>query len=210
MKVAKLKNTSLDVNSYIVCSDNNKTAVIIDPALETMKMTQIIKELDIVYIVNTHGHFDHIAGNGRIKELKGSKIIIHKNDADMLGDSHKNLSYYFIEPVVSPAADIIIQDESYRIEIDGIKLLVIEVPGHTEGSIALYNPEQNILFPGDLIFRNSIGRTDFPGGDKNKMKNSIDKILKLPDNTFVYPGHEEDFLLSDFRKVYQYILNYEL
>jgi hydroxyacylglutathione hydrolase len=206
LKVVRLEVGTLDVNTYILLSEKLNKAIIIDPGENTKMLLNSISLLDIEYIINTHGHYDHIAGNNEIKSKKGGKLIIHKDDLELLNEPHMNLSTIFSNPTVSVKPDIIIKKEGRLLEMDDIVLDVLFFPGHTKGSMAVYynTPNQKMLFSGDFIFKNNIGRTDFPGGSNADMKDSIAKVLKLPDEIIVYPGHEEPFELSEFKKIAHY------
>ena len=206
MKVVRLEVGTLDVNTYILLSENSNKAIIIDPGENTKVLLNSISLLDIEYIINTHGHYDHIAGNNEIKTKKGGKLIIHKNDLELLNEPNMNLSTIFSNPMVSIKPDIIIEKEGRLLEMDEIVLDVLFFPGHTKGSMAVYynTPDKKMLFSGDFIFHNNIGRTDLPSGSDKDMKASIKKVMKLPDDVIVYPGHEEPFELSEFKKVAHY------
>ncbi len=216
MEIIRLELGPYGVNTYLIVSGGKsdspnvgRETLVIDP-VDSPLLTKSIENLDVKYIVNTHGHFDHIGGNNAVKEYKKSKIIIHKEDAGMLTDSAKNLSVYIAGPVTSEPGDIVIDDENFKISLNGISFQIIFVPGHTMGSIALYNKEEKVLFSGDFIFKDTIGRTDFPGSSFDKMRNSILKIIAYPDDTAVYPGHEESFLLGDFKKIYKRFISDEI
>ena len=141
------------------------------------------------YIVNTHGHFDHISGNGLLKDTLKAEILIHKDDACMLTDPSRNLSYMLGLTIISPKPDRLLEDGE-KIEVGELQLIVMHTPGHTEGSISLFCKEENAVFTGDTLFAGSVGRTDLPGASLQKLLKSLnDKILKLPDETIVYPGH---------------------
>jgi glyoxylase-like metal-dependent hydrolase (beta-lactamase superfamily II) len=141
-------------------------------------------------VILTHGHIDHIAGVEALrKKFPSILIYIHKLDAEMLGDTNVNLSILTGSPFAAGKADYLI-DEEDTIDKAGIRLRVIHTPGHTPGGICLYSEKDGIIFVGDTLFAGSIGRTDFPNGDMKKLIEGIKhKLLVLPDDTVVYPGH---------------------
>lgn len=163
---------SLDNFTYLIGCVVTKDALVIDPSGDpnpVLKMAEE-EELKIKYILNTHGHFDHTAGNARLKHETGAQIIIHKGDADHV-----------------PDADIILDRET-SLQVGVIHFDIIHTPGHTPGGICLY--AQGSLFTGDTLFVGDSGRTDMAGGDRPALGASIRKLMKLPDDTVVFPGHD--------------------
>ncbi|MBT8368395.1 MAG: MBL fold metallo-hydrolase [Deltaproteobacteria bacterium] len=156
---------------YIVACEDTRQALVIDPGSDVERILSIVEKenLEIVNIVNTHTHGDHTAGNAKLKTLTGAKIIIHALDAD---------GY--------PDADILIIDEE-TFQLGEITFDVIHTPGHTPGGICLY--AQGNLFTGDTLFVGDSGRTDLRGGDRPTLGKSIRRLMKLPDDTIIWPGH---------------------
>ncbi len=178
-------------NTYLVWDEITREGVIIDPADKADIIIDEIGKRDIhlKYIINTHGHADHIGANAEIRKRTDAKIIIHFEDKDMLMNANLNLSASFDENVQSMPADILISDKEI-IEFGNCELKVIHTPGHTKGGICLYNKDSNILFSGDTLFFEGVGRTDLPGGDFNILRKSIiERLFTLPEKTIVYPGH---------------------
>jgi len=177
------------VNSYILGCEKSGIGAIVDPGDEAeMLISQAQKMgLRVEQIINTHGHSDHIAVNGEVKDLTRAKIFIHKLDADMLTDSAKNLSVYFWHEILSPPADGFLEEgKSHR--LGEIEFTVLHVPGHSPGSVCL--TANDIVIAGDTIFAGSIGRTDFPGGSYDLLVQGIkEKIFVLGDNYRILPGH---------------------
>lgn len=176
-------------NCYLIWSE--KEAGVIDPGGPVPYVIDFIKQNGLVlkWIVNTHGHADHIAGNGTLRNEFGAPILIHERDREMLLEPTANLSVFIGKEITSPDADKLLK-EGDLIRLDSEVLQVIETPGHTQGGISLYTP--GLLFAGDTLFLESIGRTDLPGGDHEQLLKSIrEKLMTLPPETIVLPGHGE-------------------
>ena len=179
----------LAVFCYIVGCNETKTAAVIDPAAETQKILKEAKDLSlkIKYIINTHAHPDHISGNADMVEETGAEIIIHAEEAKII----KIVNDSFMRMVggkSSPEASRTVKDGDV-ITIGKVELTVIHTPGHSPGGICLYDNDKN-LFTGDTLFVAGIGRTDLPGGSMKVMMDSIkERILTLPDDTIIWPGH---------------------
>ena len=177
----------LETNCYLVWS--GKAAGVIDPAGPVDQLVGFIDQtgLELKWIINTHGHGDHIGGNGPLQERYGAPILIHAADRPMLLSAAANLSAFFGPGVVSPDAAKTLEDRE-TVPLGEESLEVLATPGHSPGSICLYKP--GLLFSGDTLFRESIGRTDFPGGDSRVLLAGIrDRLLGLPAETVVLPGH---------------------
>ncbi len=176
-------------NCYILGCETTKTAALIDPGGDADKLLMALAEasLEVKYLINTHGHFDHVGGNSRMKDVTGAKIACHPDDEPMLLELSRSAARYGLSAEDSPPADIFLKDGD-DITFGDITLKVIATPGHSLGGICLYTPGH--LFAGDTLFMGSIGRTDLPGGDYDTLIASIkNKLLVLPEDTVVYPGH---------------------
>ena len=184
----------LFTNCYLVACEETLDALVIDPGFnnEGSKVLNEVarRNLRVKYIVNTHGHVDHISGNARVKEATGARIAVHHADAEMLREPLKNLSTPFLGlTVVSPPPDLTLQDGG-KIKVGFLEFEVVHTPGHTPGSISLYCRDEKVVFTGDTLFAGSIGRTDLPGASHERLIRSIrEKLLIMPDDTVVYPGH---------------------
>jgi hydroxyacylglutathione hydrolase len=176
-------------NCYIVgCKETNE-AVVIDPGDDAdmilLKLAEL--KLKVKYIINTHGHFDHVGANRKMKEATGAELLIHALDAPMLGSLSQAAASFGLKSENSPPPDKTIDDGDI-ITFGKISLKVIHTPGHSPGGISLYT--DGYLFVGDTLFQGSIGRTDLPGGNFNTLKASIqNKLFTLSDNVRVFTGH---------------------
>lgn len=177
------------VNCYLVGCENTRDAMIIDPGdLGEMILQRAADlNLNVKHIVNTHGHADHIKDNGLIKERTGVPIWIHELDAPMLPIPNHNLSAFFGFSISSPPADKFLKEGTDFI-LGNLLFQIIHTPGHSRGGVCLLNDK--VIFVGDTLFRESIGRTDLPGGDFNTLEQSIrERIYTLDEDVIVYPGH---------------------
>jgi len=176
-------------NCFIVGCENTREAAVIDPGDEPDKILLTLAglKLKVKYIINTHGHFDHVGGNKKMKDATGADILIHSLDAPMLGYIAKSASAWGMNGEDSPPPDLMLKDGD-EVKFGDITLKVIHTPGHSPGGISLYS--DGVVFVGDTLFAGSIGRTDFPGGDYNTLITSIqNRLFPLGDNTRVYCGH---------------------
>lgn len=180
---------SMGTNCYLAWCPESKEALVIDPGFEPQRILQEIEALglEVKYIINTHGHLDHIGGNQELHAALKAPIAIGSEDAAMLTDPACNLSGMMRHPVSSPAAQHLLRDGD-TIAFGHCSLQVLATPGHTPGGISLYG--HGVLFCGDTLFKQSIGRSDLPGGNHQQLIASIKtKLLPLPGETKVLPGH---------------------
>lgn len=175
----------MQANCYVVSSQSTKNAIIIDPGDEYGVIKKFLekKGLSAKFILHTHGHIDHIQADNEFN----LPVYVHKGDLPLLLEPEKNLSSFFGNPFKVKLAPKTLQDGE-AVVLDDLKLEVLHTPGHTPGGICLRSDKA--VFTGDTLFAGSIGRTDFPGASQDELLKSIrDKLLNLPDNTIVYPGH---------------------
>jgi len=180
--------STMAVFAYLVGDQITGDALVIDPAADVKGIIAEAKKnnLHINYIVNTHGHVDHISGNTEMQKETGAKIIVHGDDAIMLTDTPAMILRMF-GAKASPPADILVKDGD-TISVGNVELKVIHTPGHSPGGISLYTP--GYVFTGDTLFVEAVGRTDLPGGSWQTMFKAIkEKLFCLPDDTKVMPGH---------------------
>ncbi len=201
MFLKRLVVGSLESNCYLVADEETKEGIIVDPGAEGERILQTVTQEGIIplYLINTHGHIDHIGANGYLKErIEGIKIGIHEADARMLINADENLSNFAGEAVTSPPADFFLK-EGEEITVGKTRWKVIHTPGHTLGGICLLG-EGNII-TGDTLFAGSVGRTDLPGGSMELlMKNLREKLMTLPDDTVIHPGHGESSTIGRERE----------
>jgi hydroxyacylglutathione hydrolase len=193
VKIDHLALGSYETNCYILRENQEaKDCLIIDTGLEAEVLIDFLRSQNLApaAAVFTHGHADHIMGIPLLrKNYPDIKIYIHKLDDKMLSHATSNLSILAGKVFRTDPADLLIEEPDV-IDIAGIKLQVLHTPGHTQGGICLYSKEEQVLFSGDTLFAESVGRTDFPGGSAKQLIESIrEKLLPLPAETVVYPGH---------------------
>jgi hydroxyacylglutathione hydrolase len=193
LQVHTIVSALFQENTYIVWRADRPDALVIDPGLEPDPILTFLDEhsLSVAGILDTHGHADHIAGNEALKiRFPAAPLIIGTDDAPLLTDPDLNLSAPFGFPVVSPPADRLVR-EGDILDLAGVRLEVLDIPGHSPGHVVfLVRGDPLVVFGGDVLFRGSIGRTDFPGGSFEQLETGIQtKLYTLPDDTVVYPGH---------------------
>lgn len=189
MKVDQYIVGTMGVCCYILSCENTGKAAVVDPGGDEQRLLDIIKEenLDVVYVIDTHGHPDHVCGNRKLKEGTGAEIVMHEDDDDFFSQPTVKNYFSMLGLEQSPAVDLRVK-EGDSILFGDVSLEVIHTPGHTPGGVCLYNKPD--LITGDTLFVGGIGRTDFPGGSHQDLISSIrNKLLILPPETTVWPGH---------------------
>ena len=191
MRITNLPSGALQANTYLAVDEKTNEGFIVDPGGYNKVLTKEVRDNDvnIKYIILTHGHSDHICGvNEHKAEFPDAKIVAYKDEEAMLENPNLNQSPGFGVPY-STKADILVSDGD-ELKVGDVTLKFIHTPGHTEGGMCIYVEEAKALFSGDTLFRQSIGRTDFPGGSYKEIMDSIrKKLFLLPDDTNVVPGH---------------------
>ncbi len=176
-------------NCFVLGCENTAEAAVIDPGDEPDRIlaTLVDNNLTAKLIINTHGHFDHVGANRKLKEATGAPILIHALDTPMLSQLAGSAAAWGMVAENSPPPDREIEDGD-QVNFGNITLTVLHTPGHTPGGISLYTDTE--VFVGDTLFAGSIGRTDFAGGSFETLKNSIQqKLFTLNEDLVVYPGH---------------------
>jgi hydroxyacylglutathione hydrolase len=185
----------LESNCFVIADEKTKEALVIDPGDEPDKILDFIKEnnLKVKHIVCTHAHFDHVGAVPEIKKETGAKIVIHREELDMYKRAKDLAALWTYELDPLPEPDIFVS-EGDKIEIGNLTFEILHTPGHSPGGICLYG--EGILLTGDTLFAGSVGRTDFLGGDIEKLKRSFRKLMTLPDEIKVFPGHGPQSIIS--------------
>lgn len=188
----------LETNCYIVACEKTLSAVVIDPGFEGQDIVAQIDRmgLHVVAIVNTHGHGDHVMANDQVRDRTSAKVMIHRDDAGMLETAAKDFAARTgLHSAVNPV-DLVLDDGS-AVEAGGLKLVTIHTPGHSPGSCCISC--ESTLFSGDTLFAGSVGRTDLPGGSRRDLVRSLSKLMTLPDDTRVLPGHGPETTIGEER-----------
>ena len=198
---------TLEVNCYIVVDRASKKCWIVDPGGDAETVIGRVKQLEVnpVAVVNTHGHADHIGANNEVSKTFEIPIWAPEGDATMLIDAWKNLSAAYGPPITSEPANRLLHDGETLV-LGGLSFKVHHVPGHTMGEVMMYRP--NVALVGDVLFAQSVGRTDLPGGDSVTLWESIsEKILVLPDDTQLLPGHGPTTTVGVERRFNPFLMN---
>ena len=206
LKILKVKTEYMEpTNCYIIEDEETKEAMVIDPGGEPERITEMLDTLginELKYIYLTHCHGDHFGGILELKENKGGKVLIHRDDSEGLYKPEISLTYYIGMDDIELEADSRV-DEGDKIHLGNLEFNVIHTPGHTQGGSCLYCKEQELVFSGDTLFKGTWGRTDLPTGSFPAIISSItDKLMKLPDDTIVYPGHGKSTRIKEEKPIY--------
>jgi hydroxyacylglutathione hydrolase len=178
----------LEANCYLVYDEASGEGIIVDPGGDTTPLRQEIEQrrVKVKAILNTHGHFDHSAGNAELASLN-VPLGIHPDDRDLLAEGGGAAWFGFPAiPAMQPTIEL---TEGFEYAVGNLRLHVLTTPGHTPGSVCFYIPEENALLTGDTLFAGGIGRSDLPGGDPRALTASLARLLTLPPETTIYPGH---------------------
>ena len=206
MKIQNFVLGMVGTNCYLVVNEEEKQCILIDPAVYSGEIAEQIRRegLDLRAILLTHGHFDHIMGiDGFRKEFPEIPVYAHREEEALLKDASMNASLEFGRQYTFSGAAY--TEDGDVLDLAGMQFRVIHTPGHTIGGCCYYLQEEKVLFSGDTLFQESIGRTDFPTGNGGQLMRSIrEKLFTLPEETAVYPGHMERTTIGDEKKYNPY------
>jgi hydroxyacylglutathione hydrolase len=181
----------LQCNCSILGDETSHEAIVVDPGDDIPRILALLAKhsLTVKQIIITHAHIDHIAGAHRLKQLTGAPVLYNQNDIPLVKMMDEQAGWIGVAtPTVDNPDDTL--EDGKIISIAGLTGSILHTPGHTEGSVCLYLPNQTLLLAGDTLFAGSVGRTDLPGGNTRKLLTSIhDRLLTLPDEIIVVPGH---------------------
>jgi glyoxylase-like metal-dependent hydrolase (beta-lactamase superfamily II) len=197
----------LQCNCSIFGDEQSREALVVDPGDNVASILEILRrhDLKVQAIVITHAHIDHIGGAEKLRRATGAPVYMNPNDTELQRMMDVQASWLGM-PTLEPAQIDVPAGDGARLTIGAHHFHVLHTPGHTQGSISLWIPSENKLIAGDTLFRDSIGRTDLPGGDGRQILRSIhDKLLTLPDETVVFPGHGDTTTIGRERQ-YNYFL----
>ena len=205
-----LKRIKIDIpavggtNCYIVQDEETKETMVIDPGGDVDKIVEMLNTIHakVKYILLTHCHGDHIAGVNELRQKVGGKVLIHRLDEEGLRDPNVNLAEYVGLGRVIVQADARL-DDGDLIHVGNLEFKILHTPGHTKGGISIYSEEEKLLFSGDTLFRGSWGRTDLPTSSfEDIIKSITEKLMVLPEDTIVYPGHGKSTMIKEEEPIY--------
>ncbi|MGH7621914.1 MAG: MBL fold metallo-hydrolase [Gemmatimonadaceae bacterium] len=193
-------------NCWVIGNRRTGEAVCVDPGDEPGEILAMAREMgvQIKLIANSHGHIDHVLGIAGVREATGARFLLHPGDEELVRGTSESAKRWMGAEIPNPPPPDQFLADGDDIDVDGLKLRVIHTPGHTPGSVCFY--VNGVLFAGDTLFAGSIGRTDLPGGDYDQEMGSIvERLLALPDETIVLPGHMDQTTIGQERQRNAYV-----
>lgn len=191
-------------NTYIIYDEQTMDGVMIDPGGAADRLVSEAEGIKIRYIIITHAHFDHIGALEKVADKFGAPVVIHELDAPSLTDTRYNLCTFAGVPENRRGADKTVTDGE-TLKVGNIEFKFVHTPGHTRGGMCIFAGD-NHLITGDTLFKGTVGRTDFEGGDHMTLLKSVSKLAQLDDNIRIYPGHGEESTIGFEKKTNPYIL----
>jgi hydroxyacylglutathione hydrolase len=191
----------LQCNCSVIGDETSREAIVIDPGADISRILETVQRhgLKVRQILVTHGHIDHVGGAMKLKQATGAPILLNKNDAPQLQMLDMQAAWIGVAPPGHVNIDASLEDGT-SINVGAITGTALHTPGHTEGSTCIYFPKEKKLIAGDTLFAGSIGRTDLPGGNFEKIMRSLnDRVMALPDDTTVIPGHGPATIIGEER-----------
>ncbi len=206
LQIAHYMVGPVQTNCYFAINKETKEALVIDPGEEAARLMQQIKAqgLTVAAILLTHGHFDHAGAAEELSTLCNAPVYAHEAEKETL-ESEKLNACWMIGKKETYRADLFVKDEQ-ELDLAGFHIRVLFTPGHTKGGCCYYFPYENVVFSGDTLFQMSVGRTDLEGGSMSQIVRSIqEKLMPLPEQTVVYPGHGEATTIETERMYNPYL-----
>ncbi len=194
----------LQENTIFIIDEDTKEVVVVDPGAEGERISRELENYSLRYILATHGHIDHVGQVGFLKKNLDVPFFMSKKDLFLINNDIFPGFAQLVGATPCPEPDRFLK-EGDIISFGRFNLRVIETPGHTPGSVCFYDQENGFVITGDTLFKGSIGRTDLPGGDMKQMENSLKKLMELPDDTDVIPGHGDPTKVGIEKKTNPYI-----
>lgn len=204
MKIEVITVGPLQENCIVVYDEYSKDCIIVDPGADGDEIYEFIENLNVKAILATHGHLDHIGQVGYLKGILDIPFYLHKEDEFLINNEIFPNFSFIIKATPCPNPDFYLKDGDI-LDFSSIFFKVIHTSGHTPGSVCFYNDKEKVLISGDTLFNGSIGRVDLPGGNGKNMDESLKKLIQLPDDTIVYPGHGPTTTIGKEKKINPYL-----
>lgn len=193
-------------NCWVIGNRRTGEAICVDPGDEPDEILAMARDMGVAikYIANSHAHIDHILGVRAVRETTGARFLLHPGDLELARTTVDSARRWMGSNIEAPPEPDALMADGDEIDIDGLKLRVLHTPGHTQGSVCFY--ADGILFAGDTLFNGSIGRTDLPGGDYDQeMASIVERLMTLPEDTIVLPGHMDQTTVGQERARNPYV-----
>lgn len=210
MKVLTYVVGPLETNTYVIYDEKSLEALIVDPGGDEIVdyVSNLLVDLNVKYVIATHGHLDHVLGIRALRSLCKVKFLIHRDDKDVLSMSLDWADIWGVNVTLDDVKPDDYLDEGFSVTLGGVEFKILHTPGHSPGSITIYAPSLKIAFTGDTLFKGSVGRTDLPGGSLKELKASLRRlVIELDKSTKVFPGHGPSTTLEEELTNNRYLRN---